>query len=74
MYEKIKGPIYIFHGGCSGCTQQHLNGIKFCKGCQYFKPDWDLPSLNNRPKTEAEIIKEQLLNEPDDGLEDMWNK
>lgn len=37
----------IFHGGCNGCIWRHQNtthvGIAFCRGCQYFAPNWDLP-------------------------------
>lgn len=39
----------IFHGGCIGCTQQQINGVEFCKGCQYYQADWNLPDLSNRP-------------------------
>jgi hypothetical protein len=57
---EIDKPI-LFHGGCLGCTQQENNHIKFCIGCCYFKPDWSLPNLNNKPPTEMELIKEKML-------------
>jgi hypothetical protein len=38
---------YMFHGGCLGCTQQEIHGVDFCVGCQYFLPNWSLPSLSN---------------------------
>jgi hypothetical protein len=51
---------HIFHGGCHGCTQQELNGVKFCMGCCYFEANWKLPSLSNRPPTAAEIMRNKL--------------
>ena len=54
----------VFHGGCNGCTQQAVHdGPKFCMGCCYFNADWSLPSLNNCPETEAEIVRAKLLKE-----------
>ncbi len=52
--------MHLFHGGCHGCTQQETNDIDFCIECKYFDADWGLPSLNNRPPTETEIIKKEL--------------
>ena len=50
-----------FHGGCDICTQQTIhNGYEFCMKCQNFDADWDLPDLNNRPPTKAEMIKTEL--------------
>lgn len=50
----------IFHGGCDGCTQQELNGIRFCKGCQFFAPDWNLPDLNNSPPDYGDVVREAM--------------
>lgn len=36
----------IFHGGCLSCQSQQLHGIDRCKGCQYFKANWNLPDLS----------------------------
>lgn len=51
---------YIFHGGCYGCTQQNIEGVEFCMGCQYFEANWDLPDLNNEPPSRAELKREEL--------------
>jgi hypothetical protein len=51
-----------FHGGCHGCTQQAKHGTDFCFNCCYFAPDWDKPSLNNRPLSEAELERQQVIN------------
>lgn len=53
----------IFHGGCHGCTQQQLNGLEYCHGCQYFDADWRLPSLNNEYPDEAEIYRARITAE-----------
>jgi hypothetical protein len=54
------GLIY-FHGGCLGCTQQQVQkSYTFCQGCQYFDANWDLPNLNNRPPTKAELLREKI--------------
>ncbi len=55
--------MFLFHGGCHGCTRQSVEGVRFCMGCQYFDADWKLPDLNNRPPTEAELVRERLKNE-----------
>jgi len=52
-----------FHGGCSGCTQQETHETRFCMGCRYFDSDWSLPSLSNRPPTDADIERERLKTE-----------
>ncbi len=49
----------MFHAGCNGCTKQKT-GVYGCKKCQYFAADWSLPSLNNRPLTETEKIREEI--------------
>lgn len=43
----IKGsnPNIIFHGGCLGCLSQRIYSIDRCRGCQYFKVEWDKPNL-----------------------------
>lgn len=53
--------IYMFHGGCAGCTQQEINGVDFCAGCCFFDADWNLPDLNNRPLTPTEIKRAEML-------------
>lgn len=61
MKAKCEGT--VFHGGCNGCTQQkdRNEGALFCaRECCFFSPDWDKPDRNNRPKTEAEIVKEAI--------------
>lgn len=50
----------IYHGRCFSCTQQELNGVKFCKGCRFFKPNWELPDLCNRPSDRQEIMRNKL--------------
>ena len=35
----------IFHGGCLGCLSQRIHGIDRCKGCKYFRADWNKPNL-----------------------------
>lgn len=35
----------IFHGGCLGCVSQQRHGIDRCRGCKYFRFDWDKPEL-----------------------------
>lgn len=45
----IKQLPVVHHGGCVGCLlsmtgeNRTLSGIAYCKGCQYFRPNWDLP-------------------------------
>ena len=36
-----------YHGGCGGCSLYEKNAVKTCKKCQYWKPDWSLPDLND---------------------------
>lgn len=54
--------IHLFHGACNGCTRQEIEpqGTEYCIRCQNFKPDWNLPDLNNRPPTEAEIEEARI--------------
>lgn len=33
----------IFHGGCINCVSQERFGLERCYGCQFQKPDWNLP-------------------------------
>lgn len=40
-----KNPNIIFHGGCLGCISQRNHGIDRCKGCQYFRANWNNPNL-----------------------------
>jgi hypothetical protein len=44
----------LFHGGCHDCTQQDKHGLNFCFDCSYFNADWNKPSLNNKPPSEAD--------------------
>ena len=53
--------MFIFHGGCHGCTQQKTHGTRFCYDCRYFDAKWDKPDLNNRPPDEAEIERERVI-------------
>lgn len=55
-------PEYLFHGGCHGCSRQsnESEGIEFCIRCQYFDANWNLPNLNNRPPTKAELKRNEL--------------
>lgn len=50
----------LFHGGCHGCTQQQLNGIRFCTGCQYFAGDWALEDLNNAEPSYSDVVREAI--------------
>ena len=50
----------IFHGGCNGCTQQKENGVDFCYDCKYFEGEWHKPDLNNKPPSEAEIMRKEI--------------
>jgi hypothetical protein len=52
---------HIFHGGCHGCTQQEKMGVDFCVTCMYFLPDWNLPNRNNKPMTETDHVKKDLI-------------
>ena len=56
--------MFIFHGGCHGCTQQDEKGTEHCAGCCNFDCDWSLPDLNNsrpsRDERERERIKRKL--------------
>lgn len=54
--------IILFHGGCHDCTRQIEDGIDFCRKCQYFDADWDLPNYNNRPMCEAELMRKRIKN------------
>ena len=38
--------MYVFHGGCTGCTRQDSEGLGGCVGCCYLEADWNLPSKN----------------------------
>lgn len=35
-------PVYLFHGGCHGCT----NDIGICPSCKYMESNWFLPDKN----------------------------
>lgn len=35
----------VFHGGCLRCRSQQIHGIERCKGCRYFKAEWDKENL-----------------------------
>lgn len=52
--------IYMFHGGCTGCTQQEINGVDFCVKCCNFDGDWDLPDLNNAPVPQAHLKRIEI--------------
>jgi hypothetical protein len=54
-------PNIIFHGGCLGCVSQSQHGVDRCKGCQYFKPNWNLPDLKIEGEQPDSIPKEELL-------------
>ena len=47
----------LFHDDCHGCTQQDKHGVDFCFDCCYFNADWNKPSLNNKPPSEADIMR-----------------
>ena len=51
----------MFHGGCSGCTMQDLDGIDECRKCKCFDADWSLPNLNNRPDGDAEKERKRII-------------
>lgn len=42
---KGENPNIIFHGGCLGCASQRIHGFERCKGCQFFRTNWDKPDL-----------------------------
>jgi hypothetical protein len=51
-----------FHGGCHGCSQP-LNqdgGYDFCYDCRFFDANWDLPNFNNKPPTEADLLRFEI--------------
>lgn len=52
--------IILFHGGCHECTLQEERGTDDCRKCQYFDADWSLPNLNNKDKTQADLVKEEI--------------
>ena len=45
--DGVGGHIYVFHGGCHGCSQV-LNGFVACDGCEYSRGDSSKPDLNDR--------------------------
>ncbi len=52
--------MFIFHGGCHGCTQQDEKGTEYCVGCCHFEPDWTLPNLSNKPPSPADRERERI--------------
>lgn len=50
-----KNPNIIFHAGCLGCLSQRLNGFDRCKGCQYFRVDWNKPNLHIEGEDSAKM-------------------
>ena len=57
--------IELFHGGCHGCTQQLIQGVRFCAGCMYYAADWSKPNYNNehvavRLADIRRIVKEEI--------------
>jgi hypothetical protein len=46
-----------FHSGCRGCTQQQLNGIRFCKTCCYFESDWTLEDRSNSDPPYEDVVR-----------------
>lgn len=37
----------MYHGGCWNCTKRKKS---YCKGCCYYKCEWELPNLNDKNK------------------------
>lgn len=35
-----------YHGGCMDCTKREVYGDRYCDGCQYKIPNWELPDLS----------------------------
>ena len=35
----------LYHSGCLGCARRKRYGDHYCDGCQFKKPDWNLPDL-----------------------------
>lgn len=46
MVFRGSNPNIIFHAGCLGCISQRNHGIDRCKGCQYFRCNWNKPNLH----------------------------
>ena len=51
----------LFHGGCHDCTQQDKHSTDFCYDCCYFNADWSKPNLNNRPPSQCEIERKNVI-------------
>ena len=57
-----KNPNIIFHGGCLGCLSQRLYGFERCKGCQYFRCNWNNPNLRIEGEESAKISADEIMN------------
>ena len=53
-------PNIIFHGGCLGCNSQRNHGIGRCKGCQYFRANWNNPNLHIEGEESAKMNDEDF--------------
>jgi len=44
----LRNRIFVFHGGCLGCTNQKITGsFRKCLGCKFFEYNWNLPNKSN---------------------------
>lgn len=57
-----KNPNIVFHGRCLGCMSQRLHGFERCKGCQYFRGNWNNPNLHIEGEESAKISGDELKN------------
>ena len=53
--------MYLFHGGCHGCTQQEKHGTDFCYDCKFFDADWNKPDLSNCPPSKSDIERDRVV-------------
>lgn len=54
----------IFHGGCQSCNSQDIHGVNRCKGCLYFRWNWNKADLSKDPEPETERLEQPKENSP----------
>lgn len=47
MYGRgSSGGHIVFHGGCLRCKSQYIHGVDRCRGCCYFRAEWNKSDLS----------------------------